>query len=294
MTSFAAGNIHPSSSGKVREIFDFEDRLLLVATDRLSAFDVILPDGIPGKGTVLTRISEFWFRKFAPTVPHHLLSTRVKDFPHPFSGMGDQLEGRSMLVKKTTPILVECVVRGFLAGSAWNEYRRSQAVCGIQLLGGLKESDRLPKPIFTPTTKAERGNHDENISFDDVVRIVGGGIAENLRTLSVNLYVEAAAYAETRGIIIADTKFEFGLDPDGVLCWIDEAITPDSSRFWPKDSYAPGGPQQSFDKQFVRDYLISINWNKQPPAPALPAEVIETTSRKYREALFLLTGETVD
>jgi phosphoribosylaminoimidazole-succinocarboxamide synthase len=293
ITQTSSHSFTPTLQGKVRDIFDLGDALLIVATDRLSAFDVVLPDGIPDKGKVLTQISTFWFRKLSHIVPHHILSTDVSDFPDPFRSAPEIFAGRSMLVRKTTPLAVECVVRGYLAGSGWNDYQRTQSVCGIALPQGLKESEKLPRPIFTPSTKAERGAHDENIPFDVVVKTAGKDVAERLRDLTIRIYNEGAAYALTRGIIIADTKFEFGLDADGSIMWIDEALTPDSSRFWPKAGYTPGKAQPSFDKQFVRDYLLSINWDKKPPAPRLPDHVIETTRQKYGEALTLLTGSGV-
>jgi phosphoribosylaminoimidazole-succinocarboxamide synthase len=280
----------PTKQGKVRDLYDLGDSLLLVATDRLSAFDVVMPDGIPNKGKVLTQISAFWFEKLAGIVRNHVRSTAVADFPEPFRSAPDVFAGRSMLVRTTRPLPVECVVRGYITGSGWSDYVRNGTVCGIPLPSGLRESDKLPTPLFTPSTKAEVGIHDENIGFDDVVRLVGKSIAERIRDVSLGLYTEGAAFALTRGIIIADTKFEFGLDPGGELVWIDEALTPDSSRFWPVAHYAPGGPQPSFDKQFVRDYLLSLRWDKKPPAPRLPGEVIATTTRKYEEALELLTG----
>lgn len=280
----------PSKQGKVRDLYDLGDRLLLVATDRLSAFDVVLPDGIPGKGEVLTQISAFWFAKLAHVVPHHLVSVDIRDVPEPFRSHPELFAGRSMLVRKTSPLPVECIVRGYLSGSGWSEYRRSQSVCGIPLPAGLRESDQLPEPIFTPTTKAEMGAHDENITFAQVESLVGRERAQFLRDTSLRIYSEGAAYARTRGIIIADTKFEFGIGDNGDVVWIDEALTPDSSRFWPAASYVPGGAQPSFDKQYVRDYLTSLQWDKRPPGPPLPAEVIDTTSRKYREALELLSG----
>lgn len=268
--------------------------MIIVATDRLSAFDVVLRDGIPNKGKVLTQISAFWFRRLAHVVPNHVISTDVKDFPEPYRSAPEVFEGRTMLVRKTRPLPVECVVRGYISGSGWNDYRRSGTICGIKLPTGLQESDRLPRPIFTPSTKAEIGVHDENISFDNVVNIVGKKVAERIRDLTLALYSEGVAYAETRGIIIADTKFEFGLDDRDNVVWIDEALTPDSSRFWPKDKYNPGGPQPSFDKQFVRDYLLSVHWDKTPPGPSLPPEIIRTTSLKYEEALRLLTGHGIE
>jgi phosphoribosylaminoimidazole-succinocarboxamide synthase len=280
----------PARKGKVRDIYDLGNALLIVATDRISAFDVVLPDGIPSKGRVLTQLSAFWFDHLSGLVPNHLLSVKVEDFPEPFRSEPDLFGGRSMLVKKTRPLPIECVVRGYVSGSGWNDYRKSGGICGITLPEGLRESDRLPEPIFTPSTKAEQGVHDENISFDEVSGIVGRGRAEKLRDLSIALYRKGADFAEKKGIIIADTKFEFGEDEEGRIVWIDEALTPDSSRFWPKDQYKPGGPQPSFDKQFVRDYLLSIQWDKKPPAPRLPAEIISTTSRKYEEAYRLLAG----
>jgi phosphoribosylaminoimidazole-succinocarboxamide synthase len=289
----ALPGLTPSKQGKVRDIYDLGDALLLAATDRLSAFDVILPDGIPNKGKVLTQISTFWFTKLSAIVPHHVLSTNIDDFPEAFRAHPEVFEGRSMLVRKTRPLPVECVVRGYLSGSGWNEYRKSSSICGIRLPAGLRESDRLASPIFTPTTKAEIGTHDENITFDAMASLVGAPTARRLRDLTVDLYSRGAEFAASRGIIIADTKFEFGLSDDGTIIWIDEALTPDSSRFWPVDRYVPGGPQPSFDKQYVRDYLLSVHWDKTPPAPALPPEIIDTTSAKYEEALTRLTGAGV-
>jgi phosphoribosylaminoimidazole-succinocarboxamide synthase len=266
--------------------------MLIVATDRISAFDVILPDGIPNKGKVLTQISAFWFEKLSSVVPNHVITTDVAAFPEPFRSDPAVFSGRSMLVRKTRPLPVECVVRGYLSGSGWNEYRKSKSICGIRLPDGLLESDRLPQPLFTPTTKAEQG-HDENITFDDVVRLVGPAVADRIRALTIEIYTRGAEYARTKGIIIADTKFEFGLDEGGEVVFIDEALTPDSSRFWPLDAYTPGGPQPSFDKQFVRDYLLEVKWDKTPPAPPLPPHVIATTTQKYEEALLRLTGRGV-
>lgn len=286
--------ISPWKQGKVRDVYDLGDNLLIVATDRLSAFDVILPDGIPNKGKVLTQISAFWFGKLAELIDNHLVSTDVRDFPEPFRSHPGQFAGRSMVVRKTRPLPVECIARGYLSGSGWSEYRRSGAICGIPLPGGLRESDRLPSAIFTPTTKAEIGTHDENITFDEVGRLVGADVARTLRDITLSLYTKGAEFAASKGIIIADTKFEFGLDDRGKLMWIDEALTPDSSRFWPVDGYAPGGAQPSFDKQFVRDYLLSINWDKRPPAPALPAHVVHTTAQKYEDALLRLTGKKLE
>ena len=291
VTSTAVDGFTPFNRGKVRDIYDLGDRLLVVATDRLSAFDVILPDGIPNKGRVLTQISAFWFHRLTDVVPHHVVSADIGDFPEPFRSRPDLFAGRSMLVRKAAPVTVECVVRGYITGSGWNDYRKSGAICGIRLPAGLRESEKLPQPIFTPTTKAEVGLHDENITFAEVIGLVGKENAHRLRDLSIRLYSEGAAYARTRGMIIADTKFEFGLDPEGRLIWIDEALTPDSSRFWPLESYTPGGSQPSFDKQFVRDYLLGLNWDKRPPAPQLPAHVIATTAKKYEEALERITGQ---
>ena len=275
-------------SGKVREIFDLGDRLLLVATDRISAFDCIMPNGIPRKGEVLTQISFFWFERFASLVPNHLLAGSRDPLPIELKPFIAQLAGRSMMVKKAAPLAIECVVRGYLAGSGWKEYRQSQTVCGIRLPDGLQESSELPEPIFTPATKAETG-HDENISFTRAEAIVGAGIAAQARNLSLTIYANARAYARERGIIIADTKFEFGLF-GGKLILIDEVLTPDSSRFWPADQYQPGRSQPSFDKQFVRDYLETLDWKKTPPAPALPPEIVARTQAKYLEAYERLTG----
>ncbi len=275
-----------ASRGKVRDIYEVGDDLLIVATDRLSAFDVVLPTPIPDKGRVLTQLSLFWFKTLEDILPHHVLS--ATEFPPPANVYSQQLAGRSMLCRKTRPLPIECVVRGYLAGSGWKDYRTSGKVCGVALPPGLRESDRLPAPIFTPSTKATTG-HDENISFDEVVARVGGERAEELRSVSLEIYRRAAAYAEPRGILLADTKFEFGLIGDQLI-WIDEALTPDSSRFWPAQGYQPGRSQPSFDKQYVRDYLESIGWNKQPPGPQLPPEVVERTRAKYREAYRLLAG----
>lgn len=279
--------------GKVRDIYDLGEHLLLVATDRLSAFDVILPQGIPHKGRVLTQISAFWFQQMSDIIPHHVVTTNIDDYPAACRPYRDQLEGRSMLVHKTQPLPIECVVRGYLAGSAWNEYQNTGAICGIKLPGGLIESSKLDQPIFTPATKAEMGQHDENIAFDRVAALVGREYADWLRDISIAVYRRAQMLAESKGIIIADTKMEFGLK-EGKLMLIDELLTPDSSRFWPMASYKPGSGQPSFDKQFVRDYLISIQWNKQPPAPDLPDDVVQTTSQKYLEAYERLTGSKLD
>ena len=276
-------------SGKVRDIFDLGDALLLVASDRISAFDVIMPNGIPRKGEVLTQISHFWFEKFASLVPNHLLA-RVNDpFPKELQPFAAQLARRSMIVKKAKPLAIECIVRGYLSGSGWKEYKQSQTVCGIKLPAGLTESAELPEPIFTPSTKAEAG-HDENISFEQACKIVGKDLAAQARDLSLKIYQAGRDYARLRGIIIADTKFEFGLS-DGKLILIDEVMTPDSSRFWPADQYQPGRGQPSFDKQFVRDYLETLDWNKTPPGPVLPPDVVARTSAKYLEAYERLTGK---
>ncbi len=275
--------------GKVRDVYEVENYLLIVATDRLSAFDVVFAQGIPFKGQVLTQLSRFWFEKMRDIIPHHLISTQADDFPGECAPYRDVLAGRSMLVKKTEPVLVECIARGYLSGSGWNEYKESRTVCGIQLPGGLVESQQLPEPIFTPSTKAAVGIHDENITFERAAVLAGVGVAKELREKCLRIYQRAAALAEQKGIIIADTKMEFGLR-GGEMLLIDELLTPDSSRFWPQDKYAAGRPQESYDKQYVRDYLLSIKWNKQPPAPDLPADVILTTSQKYLEALEKLTG----
>ena len=275
-------------SGKVRELFDLGDAFLMVATDRISAFDCIMPNGIPRKGEVLTQISHFWFEKFAALVPNHLLAKARDPLPDNLRQFTPLLEGRSMIVKRAQPLAIECVVRGYLAGSGWKEYQQSQTVCGIKLPDGLTESSQLPEPIFTPATKAETG-HDENISFARAVEIVGADVAEQAREFSLKIYRAACAHAHDRGIIIADTKFEFGIF-DGQLILIDEVLTPDSSRFWPADEYEAGRGQPSFDKQFLRDYLERIHWNKQPPAPALPDYVVQKTQEKYLEAYLRLTG----
>jgi len=275
--------------GKVRDIYQTgSDRLVIVASDRISAFDAVLSPGIPGKGVVLTQLSNFWFSLLADVVPSHLAATELSRFPEPFSTCSE-LDSRACLVRSVRIVPVECVVRGYLVGSGWKEYRAQGSVCGIPLPAGLSLADRLPDPIFTPSTKAEVG-HDENIAFDRVVQLVGGGVAERLRSLSIALYRRAAAYAESRGIIIADTKFEFGIDDSGALVWADEALTPDSSRFWPAADYRNGANPPSFDKQFVRDWLEASGWNKQPPTPTLPAGVVEGTLKRYLEAFRQLTG----
>ena len=279
--------------GKVRDVYEVsEHRLLIVATDRLSAFDEVMAEGIPDKGRVLTQLSRFWFDFLRDFVPTHFLTAQAEEYPAELQQHGDQLAGRSMLVRKTRPFPVECVVRGYLAGSGWKNYKATGAVCGIKLPAGLQESAQLDQPIFTPATKATEG-HDENIAWEEVVSIVGSSVAEKLRNLSLEVYVRARDYAESRGIIIADTKFEWGLWKDQIIL-IDEVLTPDSSRFWPREGYEPGRSQPSFDKQFVRDYLESIHWNKNPPPPALPADVVEKTSEKYREAYRRLTGNSLN
>ena len=273
----------------MRDIYDAGDTLLIVTTDRLSAFDYILPTPIPDKGRVLTQITIFWLNLFRDIVPNHFVTANVDEYPAPFQPYRSQLEGRSMLVRKARMIDVECVARGYISGSGWKDYKASGAVCGIALPSGLRESDRLPQPLFTPATKAQSG-HDENISFDNVSRRIGQDLADRLRSLTLEIYGRAARYAEQRGIIIADTKFEFGFIGHE-LTLADEVLTPDSSRFWPQATYSPGGPQPSYDKQYVRDYLESIHWAKQPPAPELPPEVARQTSGKYREAYRVLTGK---
>jgi phosphoribosylaminoimidazole-succinocarboxamide synthase len=284
------------NQGKVRDIYSVPedpDVLLIVATDRISAFDYVLGSGIPDKGKVLTQLSAFWFAETSDIVPNHLRSTRPADYPASARTHAEVLRGRSMLVRRTQPFPVECVARGYLSGSGWKEYQRSSSVCGVKLPAGLRESDKLPEPIFTPSTKAETG-HDVNITEDEAADIVGREAIEKLRNLTLRLYSRGAAHAEHRGIIVADTKFEFGQVTDGPnkgeIILIDEVLTPDSSRFWPRDLYQPGGPQPSFDKQFVRDYLEAIHWNKQPPVPSLPADVIEKTREKYVQAFRTLTG----
>ena len=275
-------------SGKVREVFDLGDRYLFVASDRISAFDVVMPNGIPRKGEVLTQLSYFWFAQTEAFQPNHLISHAADALPKNLQPFADKLEHRSMIVKKCQPLAIECVVRGYLAGSGWKEYQKSKTVCGIQLPDGLKESSELPEPLFTPSTKAETG-HDENISFEQARKIVGDDIATQARAMSLKIYNFARDYARTRGIIIADTKFEFGLF-EGKLILIDEVLTPDSSRFWPADQYAPGRGQPSFDKQFVRDYLETLTWDKTPPGPKLPDDVVAKTSAKYLEAYERITG----
>jgi phosphoribosylaminoimidazole-succinocarboxamide synthase len=285
--------LEPSRSGKVRDLFDLGDRLLLVATDRISAYDVILDPPIPGKGTVLTRMSLEWFRLLADIVPNHLVSTERRDFPPPFRQI-EPLAGRSMLVRKARRIDAECIVRGYLSGSGWKEYKQSGAVCGIELPEGLQESDKLPEPIFTPATKAELGEHDENIDFDRAAALIGDRpLMEELRRVSIEIYRRAAEHAAERGIILADTKFEFGSAPGAEVVLADEVLTPDSSRFWPADDYEPGRSQASFDKQYVRDYSDSVGWDHAPPGPELPGEVVRNTRAKYVEAYERITGRVI-
>ncbi|MGH9255378.1 MAG: phosphoribosylaminoimidazolesuccinocarboxamide synthase [Vicinamibacterales bacterium] len=283
----------PHRQGKVRDIYDLGDALLLVATDRISAFDYVLGSGIPDKGKVLTQLSAFWFERTRHIVPNHVLETDARRYPPELQRHADILAGRSMLVRKTTPVPVECVARGYLSGSGWKDYVATGAVCGVALPHGLRESDRLPEPVFTPATKATSG-HDINISETEAARLVGAALVERLRAMTLALYGFGAAHAERCGIVLADTKFEFGLTPGGDLLLIDEVMTPDSSRYWPKDEYDPGRPQISFDKQFVRDYLERIHWNKQPPVPSLPDEVVARTREKYREAYRRLVGRDIE
>ena len=287
------GDIRLLKRGKVRDVYDLEDKLLIVASDRMSAFDVVMDDPIPDKGKILTAISLFWFRKLSPIIENHLISSDPSEYPEPCRQYAPQLEGRSMLVQKTRPLPVECIVRGYLSGSGWQEYLQTGAVCGISLPKGLRESDKLPGPIFTPSTKADVGEHDVNIDFDETVKRIGRETAETLKTLSLSIYRKGLSLAEEKGIIIADTKFEFGI-VDGDIILIDEILTPDSSRFWPKAAYVPGGSQKSYDKQYVRDYLTSIAWNRQPPGPVLPDDVIRGTQEKYMEAFVALTGKSYD
>jgi phosphoribosylaminoimidazole-succinocarboxamide synthase len=281
-TSKVLEGVRLFARGKVRDVYDLDDRLLIVATDRISAYDCVMPNDIPGKGKILTAMSLFWFDRTRDIVQNHLITADVGKYPQSLRRFSDQLEGRSMLVRKAKRIDLECVVRGYLAGSGWKEYRATNTVCGIRLPPGLRESERLPETIFTPATKADTG-HDENISFEQAAELVGEALARRLRELSIAIYQKARDYADGRGILIADTKFEFGLI-DGEILLIDEILSPDSSRFWPKDRYAPGRPQDSFDKQFVRDYLDTLDWDKTPPAPALPDEIVRKTAEKYREA----------
>ena len=287
-TSFSG--LGPRHQGKVRDIYDLGEALLLVATDRISAFDVVMNEPIPDKGRILTRLSAFWFRHLADLTPNHLISLQVQDFPPACRPFAEMLRGRTMLVRKCQPLPVECIVRGYLSGSGWAEYRQDGAIGGLALPPGLVESQKLPEPLFTPSTKAELGTHDENISFTAMAGRLGAELAAKVRDLSLVLYRRAQEWAEPRGIIIADTKFEFGL-ANGELLLIDEVLTPDSSRFWPQEDYQPGGPQKSYDKQYLRDYLESLGWNKRPPPPPLPAEVIANTRARYLQALKALTGE---
>jgi len=276
-------------SGKVRDIYAISEFLLLVATDRISAFDVVLPSGIPGKGRVLTQISLYWFEKMKDIIPHHVIASRIMDFPQDLKKYAALLEGRSMLVKNTQPVPVECVVRGYLSGSGWKEYKKTQSVCGIRLPGGLLESARLDEPILTPTTKEEQG-HDMNITFEEVENRVGKELASKLRDMSLSIYGKAREMAEKKGIIIADTKFEFGISNGGLIL-IDELLTPDSSRFWSVQDYSPGRSQDSYDKQIVRDYLLTLDWDKTYPGPILPGEIIEKTAQRYREILRIITDK---
>ena len=279
--------------GKVRDLYDVGEHLLLVASDRISAFDYVLGSGIPDKGRVLTQLSAFWFARTAHIVPNHVVSTDVADYPAVLAPFHDQLRGRSMLVRKTTPLPVECVARGYISGSGWKDYVATGEVCGVPLPAGMRESDRLPEPLFTPATKADSG-HDMNIPEAEAAAVVGGERLQELKRLTMALYAFGVAHAESCGIILADTKFEFGITPEGELLLIDEVMTSDSSRYWPKDAYAPGGPQLSFDKQFVRDYLESIRWNKQPPVPSLPDDVVSRTRDKYLDAYRRLTGRELE
>jgi phosphoribosylaminoimidazole-succinocarboxamide synthase len=284
------GGRHPDRQGKVRDIYDFGERLLIVASDRISAFDYVLGSGIPDKGKVLTQISSFWFSRTQSIVPNHVITTDPAGYPAEARAAAESLRGRSMLVTRTEPLPIECVARGYLSGSGWKDYAATGEVCGIRLPANLRESDRLPEPLFTPATKAQSG-HDINITEEDAAALVGKPVLDRVRDLTLRLYAEGSAHAESCGIIVADTKFEFGLLPSGDVILIDEALTPDSSRFWPRDGYNPGGAQKSFDKQFVRDYLERIRWNKQPPVPSLPADVVAKTREKYVEAFRRLTGQ---
>jgi phosphoribosylaminoimidazole-succinocarboxamide synthase len=282
---------YPKRSGKVRDIYDLGDAILLVATDRISAYDVVMPNGIPDKGRVLTQISAFWFNLLKDVIPNHLVSVTMKELPEALRDQ-QELDGRFMLCRKAEVVPVECVVRGYLAGSGWREYKESGTVCGVELPKKLKEASELPEPIFTPATKAEHGEHDENISFERSCEVVGEEIATKLRDAAIELYKRGRAYAAERGMILADTKFEFGKDENGELILVDECLTPDSSRFWPADVYKPGKSQPSFDKQFVRDYLDKIKFQRKPPAPPLPPEIVEKTREKYIEAYTRLTGQS--
>ena len=279
-----------AARGKVRDIYDLGETLLIVTTDRISAFDVIMNEGIPNKGYVLTQISAYWFREMEGIIKNHIISIDVADFPAQCQPYAEILAGRSMLVKKAKPLPAECIVRGYLSGSGWKDYQQTGSICGIKLPEGLKESDRLPEPIFTPSTKAELGTHDENISFETMSELCGAEIAQQVRDVTLAIYKKARDIADQKGIIIADTKFEYGIY-EGELIIIDECMTPDSSRFWPKESYRPGGPQPSFDKQFLRDYLETLDWGKTAPAPPLPEEIVTKTGEKYLEAMVKLTGK---
>jgi len=278
------------SKGKVRDTYDLGDKLLMVTTDRLSAFDVVFGQGIPKKGAVLTQLSAFWFDKMKDVIGNHVISSDVNDFPEELKQYADQLEGRSMLVKKAEPVKAECIVRGYITGSGWKDYKSTGSVCGIKLPEGLVESQKLPEPLFTPSTKGEIGEHDMNVSKRELDGIVGKEVADQLQEVSLKVYERAAGYALEKGIIIADTKFEFGM-AGGELVWIDEALTPDSSRFWPASDYEAGRPQKSFDKQFLRDWASSTGWNKEPPAPEIPKEIIEGTSKRYVDAYEMVTGK---
>jgi phosphoribosylaminoimidazole-succinocarboxamide synthase len=293
LTQTNLGDLPLLARGKVRDLYVVGESLLLIATDRISAFDHVLATGIPGKGKILTQLSLFWFQLLRDVVPNHLITADVSQYPAALQPYARQLEGRSMLVKRAQMFPVECVVRGYLSGSGWKDYKATGAVCGIALPKGLRESDKLPHPLFTPASKSLGGEHDENISFDEMVTRIGEPAATKLQGLSLDIYNRAAIYAARRGVILADTKFEFGVTPDGIVL-ADEVLTPDSSRYWPADQYAPGGPQTSFDKQFVRDFLEQIHWNKQAPAPALPGEIVAKTQRKYLDAYHLLTGRELD
>lgn len=283
------GDIKLLKRGKVRDIYDLGDKLLMIATDRISAFDVVMPNPIPDKGKILSKISLFWFEAIRPLVQNHVISSNVAEYPAECRKYSEELDGRSMLVKKAEPLPIECVVRGYLSGSGWSSYQEHGEICGIRLPKGLQESDKLPEPVFTPSTKEEVGTHDINIDFDETVKRIGRKLAERVKELSIEIYIKGSKLAAQKGIIIADTKFEFGIVGNKIII-IDEVLTPDSSRFWPKDSYRPGGPQLSFDKQYLRDYLTSIKWNRKPPAPSLPKDVVDNTRSKYMEALKRLTG----
>jgi phosphoribosylaminoimidazole-succinocarboxamide synthase len=277
--------------GKVRDIYDLGENLLMVASDRISAFDVVMPDPVPDKGIILTQISLYWFEMMKPIIENHVVSANVDEYPADCQPYAESLRGRSMLVKKAEPLSIECVVRGYISGSGWKSYQKSGSICGIDLPAGLRESDKLPEPIFTPSTKEELGAHDINIDFSEAEKRIGKDLASKVRDLSLAIYKKGSEMAAEKDIIIADTKFEFGLLESDKLILIDEVLTPDSSRFWPKDTYQPGGAQQSFDKQYVRDHLLSIQWNQQPPAPSLPEDIIRNTRKKYLEALTQLTGD---